>query len=115
MCLAGADLAVCFFFHSLRCTEPVHGDLLLNIEMGGSLNTMCTYFTWRAKFISHEILKTVFRVLRCKALPKLDVKVWHGGWKFVALRMIMDLYQKLNVRALEHICISRCAVEWQNG
>ena len=62
---------------------------------------------------SPEILKTVYRVSRWKAIPKLDVKISHGGRNFVALRTMTDLYQKLNVRALERICISRCAVEWQ--
>ena len=68
-------LFLCFFFHSVKCAEPVHGDLLLNIEMGGSLNTRLHNSHGGLTLCSPEILKTVYRVLRWKAIPKLYVKV----------------------------------------
>ena len=44
-----------------------------------------------------------------------DLGLAGSGSGSVSLGTMTDLYQKLNVRALERIRISRCAVEWQKG
>ena len=58
--------------------EPVHGDLRLTIEVGGSFNTRSTYFTQKAEFLCSWGADCFFGILRRKTIPELDVYI-EGG------------------------------------